>query len=329
MLKEVLAVLALAWPLVAIAQQDDGADATAETIEWPLPWKQGTRIEYDQSYRAVESRDGKQVAITGSDRIVLEIMRVDETGFVQRWTGTDPRIETGDLPESLAATLRATIEAMRDLAIDVQLDKEGAFAGIANLDEIHPRYREAMREMVENLTATGKPDAAAKAAVDRMIDMLTARPVLEQQLADIPAAYNFVSGGGLELDAEYEYEDSGTNPLGGEPIPMRNRLHLTTADDPRFHALTWEVEPDAQAASALAAQAAEQMLAPQAVGQDAGAQEELQQALEQARADAKFTTTVSYLVDKATGVIERMEQVEVKRFGGKDQTTTTLLQRRH
>ena len=59
MLKEVLAVLALAWPLVAIAQQDDGADATAETIEWPLPWKQGTRIEYDQSYRAVESRDGK------------------------------------------------------------------------------------------------------------------------------------------------------------------------------------------------------------------------------------------------------------------------------
>lgn len=274
MLKEVLAVLALAWPLVAIAQQDDGADATAETIEWPLPWKQGTRIEYDQSYRAVESRDGKQVAITGSDRIVLEIVRADEAGFVQRWTGTDPRIETGDLPESLAATLRATIEAMRDLAIDVQLDKEGAFAGIANLDEIHPRYREAMREMVEDLTATGKPDAA-KAAVDRMIDMLTARPVLEQQLSDIPAAYNFVSGGGLELDAEYEYEDSGTNPLGGEPIPMRNRLHLTTADDPRFHALTWEVEPDAQAASALAAQAAEQMLAPQAVGQDAGAQEEL------------------------------------------------------
>ena len=162
-----------------------------------------------------------------------------------------------------------------------------------------------------------------------MIDMLTARPVLEQQLADIPAAYNFVSGGGLELDAEYEYEDSGTNPLGGEPIPMRDRLHLTTAADPRFHALTWEVEPDAQVASALAAQAAEQMLAPQAVGQDAGAQEELQQALEQARADAKFTTTVSYLVDKATGVIERMEQVEVKRFGGKDQTTTTLLQRRH
>lgn len=330
MWKGLMAALLLAAPwAVAAAQQVAEEEAQATDVEWPLPWKPGTRVEYDQSYRTVDVRGGKPWTITGSDRTVLEIVRADQDGFVQRWTGTDPKLDAGELPAPMAAILKATVEGMRDLAIDVRLDGQGAFAGISNMDELHPRYRAAMRAMLDGLSNEGNvPDAATKVALGKMLDTLTARPVFEQQLAEIPAAYNFVAGGGLELDAEYEYEDSGTNPLGGEPIPMRNRMRLGESDDPAFYTLRWEVEPDAEAIAAMVTKFVESMTASMAPKADADEKAEHAQALEAAKANAKFTTTVDYLIEKATGLVERMEHVQMKRFGTKDETTTTLLQRR-
>lgn len=325
----VLLVCAWSGPVARADEARESDQAADDAVTWPLPWRVGVRLEYDQTYRSVSVRNGKPVEITGTDLVSVEIVRADTGGFVQRWTSLAPSLQTDALPADLASTMQAALAAMADIELDVALDEEGSYQGLANLDDVHARYSAALRAMFATLAdKQGTTDAATKATFDNMVGMLTARPVMENQLAEQPAAYNFVAGGGLELDAQYEYDDEGTSPIGGKPIKMKNRLWLGEADDPGLYALRWEVEPDAEATAQMIAEAVRKMLAPQLASAGPEAARQIQTAIDGVRRDAKFTTTVEYLVDRQTGIVERMQHVQVKRFGQKDETTTTTHQRR-
>lgn len=326
------ALLAMAWGGAIAQDGEDAADAGATAaITWPVPWRAGVRVEYDQTYRSESVRNGTTVLVTGSDRTSVEIVRADTGGFVQRWTSHSPKLDTSALPAEMAdmgGTMQAALNAMAGIALDVRLDPEGTYQGIANLDEVHAQYSAALRSMFASLVEKASANEAARDTLENVLDMLTARAVMEQQLGEQPAAYNFVAGGGLELDAQYTYDDEGTSPIGGKPIRMKNRMQLTQAQDPDFYALRWEVEPDLEATTAMIEQAARQMMAPQLEQADAQAAPEFDAALKSLRGNARFATTVDYLIHRDNGIVERMQHVQVKRFGQKDDTTTTTYQRR-
>jgi hypothetical protein len=205
---------AVAFPVVA--QEADG-------VEWPLPWRIGTTLEYDQVYVSTNRRDGQEFTVKATDVARISIERADADGYVQRWVSTDPKYDLSALPEQARLAVTAAAEALRDLPLDVRLNAEGAYLGLVDLETLRQKYRSAMETAFERILQpySDQLPSDGEAILARVIDTLTAPSVVEQQFAELPAAYNFVAGGGLAPGVEYAYEDQGLNPLGGD---LRNTL---------------------------------------------------------------------------------------------------------
>ena len=323
MFREILCVLSLLAP--ALVWADDAAAVKAENpkITWPLPWRAGVVLEYDQSFVSVNKKGDVTVAVSGTDVVRISIDRADTGGFVQRWVSTDPKLDVDQLPAELRTVMTSTAQAFKGLALDVRLDKEGGYQGLLNIAELQPRYRDAMLAiMTKALSLGGKPPKPEDTAmVTRMVDTIAAPAVVETQLAEEPAAYNFVAGGGLAMDTEYEYEDEGANPLGGKPIKMVNTMSLQQAPDQDLYEVHWRVVPDATQTAAMIKQFARDMFKDQKNLPAA----EIEKSLAELSMDAEFSTSVTYLVNKASGIVERMESVQVKRFGSKNETERTVM----
>lgn len=326
MLRGIVCALALLAPALVWADDAPAAQAEGRKVTWPLPWRAGVVLEYDQSFESVDRKGDATVAVKGTDVVRISIERADTEGFVQRWVSTDPKLDVTQLPAEMRAVMTSTVEAFKGLALDVRLDSEGAYQGLLNLAELQPRYRDAMLAMMtRTLSLGGKPPRPEDAAmVTRMVEMITAPAVVENQLAEEPVAYNFVAGGGLSMDTEYEYEDEGTSPLGGKSIGMVNTLSLRQADDPDLYEVHWRVVPDARQTAAMVEQFVRDMFKDQ---KDMPASA-IEKSLAGLSRDAEFSTSVTYLVDKASGIVERMESVQVKRFGSKNETERTVMTRR-
>lgn len=323
MLRGIVCALALLAPALAWADGPPAAQPEDGKVTWPLPWRAGVALEYDQSFESVDRKGDVAVAMKGSDVVRISIERADTGGFVQRWVSTDPKLDGEHLPAELRTVMTSTLQAFKGLALDVRLDREGGYQGLLNLAELQPRFRDAMLAiMTRTLSLDGKPPRPEDTAMmTRMVDTITAPAVVQNQLAEEPAAYNFVAGGGLALDAEYEYEDEGANPLGGKPIRMVNTMSLRQADDPDQYELHWRVVPDAAQTTAMVEQFVRDMFKDQ---KDMPASA-IEKALAGLSRDAEFSTSVTYLIDKASGIVERMESVQVKRFGSKNETERTVM----
>jgi hypothetical protein len=312
---------AVAFPVVA--QEADG-------VEWPLPWRIGTTLEYDQVYVSTNRRDGQEFTVKATDVARISIERADADGYVQRWVSTDPKYDLSALPEQARLAVTAAAEALRDLPLDVRLNAEGAYLGLVDLETLRQKYRSAMETAFERILQpySDQLPSDGEAILARVIDTLTAPSVVEQQFAELPAAYNFVAGGGLAPGVEYAYEDQGLNPLGGESIAMHNTLTMSEPDRLGIYEIRWRIEPDVKALTAAIEHAAEEMLGDALASADAAQQAEAKEAMAAARSNAEFTTTVIYRVDGSSGVVQRMEHVQVKRFANKDETTTNVLRLR-
>lgn len=306
------------------------AQAGAPEIEWPLPWRAGVVLEYDQQYTSTDRRDGRDHTVSATDVVRISIVRADEDGYVQRWVSTDPAYDLTAMPEEMRLAVGTAAEAFRDLPMDVRLDAEGAYVGVLDVAALQSRYREALEQAFADVAGRADPalPAETRALLSKMTDALTAPAVIEQQFAELPAAYNFVAGGGLAPEVEYRYDDTGTSPLGGESIAMRNRMSLAATDDPDVYALHWRIEPDNAAITAIIRRFVDDLMQDQLKA--AGPEQEAAYATAMAELGkrADFNTTVTYLVDGTTGVVQRMEHVQVKRIGNKDETSRTVLTRR-
>lgn len=299
----------------------------ADKVEWPLPWQAGTTLEYDHAYASTNRRDGQEVTIKATDVTRISVERADSDGYVQRWVSTDPKYDLSALPEQARLAITAAAEAMRDLPLDVRLDAEGAYQGLLDVETLRQQYREAMETSFARIMEphADQLPADAEAMIARIIETLTAPAVVEQQFAEIPAAYNFIAGGGLSPGVEYAYEDQGVNPLGGEAIAMHNTLVMSETDRQGVYDVHWRIEPDVQAVAAAIERAAGEMVGDALASASEAQQAEAAEAMATARSGAEFTTTVTYRVDASRGVVQRMEHVQVKRFGNKDETTTNVL----
>lgn len=299
-----------------------------DALSWPLPWRPGMVLTYDQRHESEDSRDGEAVHITSSDVLELHMSPRAGGGWIQRWIGRAPQVQTEGLPPPMQKMMAVAVESFRDLPIDIALGTEGHFDNVANLPDVQPRYRRALQGMFDSMLPEMKDTPAADDArvmFARMVDAMSAPAVLESQLGETPAAYNFISGGGLVPDRRYDYDDEFANPLDGEIIASRNSLLLTRpADDTKTVEVRWTVRPDLDALTAVIARFVDRTLQGQVPEG-----KEREALVAKLKADAEFVTEVTYRVDPQSGIVQRMELVQRKRFGGKQGTDrTTLVLRR-
>ncbi len=304
-------------------------DKTAgDALAWPSPWSVGTTLVYDQHYESSRVEGGATVRIVGSDVTEIVVVQGSDGGVVQRWTGRDPRFTGEGLPEAMESVMEAAVESFRDLALDVALDEDGAYRAITNLEAVAPLYREVLERSIEAGIAAGAGDSAVdeekvaeyRKAMATMVEALSSPKVLEPELASTPAALNFISHGGLVPGRRYIFEDSYANPLGTGDITARHTLLLEPMDDaPGRVGVEWTSQPDpAGVTKALEAFVSTTFGA-------ALSAEELRGAVEGLSGGAHFSTEVRYVVDVATGRVERMEMVETQHLKDRQSTELTRL----
>lgn len=327
-------MLASCLPLSAKEKQAPSKTASIpepDALEWPLPWKPGMVLTYDQHYTSEEAKDDVSVRVTATDVVELRMTPRVGGGWVQSWTGREPKLHSEGLPPQLHRMMAAAVESFRDLSIEVALDAEGHFENIANLPDVQPRFRRTLQGMFDGMLAEmkGKPGSdEAEVTFARMVDAMSAPAVLESQLGETPAVYNFVSGGGLAPDRQYDYADEYANPLDGEMIASANTLRLTRpADAAHLVDVHWIVRPDLDGITGVITRFVDRTLQgqAQAKAQDEKARAKMVAAL---RDGAEFVTEVTYRVDPASGLVQRMDMVQRKRFGVKQETERTTLQLR-
>lgn len=316
---------------LAVGFRQEGEDLAGDRdrVAWPVAPQLGSFLAYDSTYTSV-THDGSdqsaEISATGLARIAVE--EDGEGGFLQRWSSSDTQVELNGLPPEAAAAFEGAITAMDGIVLEARLDQDGHFVSLANLDQVALAYRQVVQVMFDDINASLPVEGGAGSGevdVSGMLDLLASPQVLERQLAELPVAYNFPSGGGLVPGREYAYQDEGTSPLGGDVIPMNNSMLLRSSSEvPGHYEMEWTLLPDPDAMWGAIDGAARQLLGNMAAD-DTEAGEQLEQAMAELGEDAAFTTTVRYRIDAATGIVHRMEHVSTKRFGGREEVETNLL----
>jgi hypothetical protein len=217
--------------------------AVAPTVKWVLPWKAGTMLEYASEDLTTKDLGGRERTRSTSTATV-RISEVSDEGFVQAWSWRDNNyvVEEGDKAEE--AAVREFSAALQDIVLEVQLDADGTYQGLRNLDRITPRLREATLPMIsagmdEKLAAISdeaKREEARKAGqaqVEAILDRMLAPAVVEVMLARNIQWYNALAGIDIEPDQDYEAKLELPSPVGGPAIPVTIVFSLSVSrDDP-------------------------------------------------------------------------------------------------
>lgn len=313
--------IALPWTLAA----KEYSKAPAEVVEWPLPWARGVSLDYDDtSERIIEVKGvGNRVVTTGVTRI--RVIGEDAQGFVQSWTTLDSDTRYEKVSDTGQLMLQELTASMGSMPLEVRLAPDGTYAGIANLDAVHKRFGTVAKPQFERILANGgKPlTGGVRAGLQNVFDLLTTRPVLEMQLSILPAAYNFVSRGGLALEHEYQYQDQGPNPQGGEAYPMTGRMTLHKDElHEGWLMMEWSLGIDREKGGEILAIAARDLLG-DAFLVDGG--KEAQDAVTQMTGNIDIGSSTRFRIDPATGIVQWMQLVQRKRIGDRNEVRTTTL----
>ena len=316
-----VASIALPWALTA----KEYSKAPAQVVEWPLPWAKGVSLDYDDSSERITEVKGigNRVVTTGVTRI--RIIGEDAQGYVQSWTTLDSNTRYEKVSDTGQLMLQELTASMGGMPLEVRLATDGTYAGIANLDAVHKRFSAVAKPQFEKILANGgKPMAeGVRTGLRNVFDLLTTRPVLEMQLSILPVAYNFVSRGGLGLEHEYQYQDQGPNPQGGEAYPMTGRMTLHKDElHEGWLMMEWSLGIDRDKGGEILATAARGLLGDAFL---AAGGKEAQDAIARMAGNIDIGSSTRFRIDPATGIVQWMQLVQRKRVGDRNEVRTTTL----
>lgn len=233
--------------------------AEAEKIKVPLPWKQGQVLHYQVEQVETDTSPGSREKSISTSLIEVKTIEAGKEGFLQHWRGYDNKQEVLEGDKEQAKAIADAMEGLEDLAFVIEMDGEGSYKGMRNLDEVTARLRAAMQPVMLKLVraATEKNTVALepakrKAALDKVeaeanafLDRFSRAQVLEGMLTrDIQTVLNF-SGAELEDDQSYALDTTLENPTGGPPFPAKLTFGLyVDKDAPEDVWLEWTLEID-------------------------------------------------------------------------------------
>jgi len=249
----------------AFAADDVAADAPK--VKWVLPWKADTALTYEVEDLESQTGEGKSTRyrITSTEHVAIE--EAGKDGFVQTWTSENARLEMleGDsVLRSMMDQAQAGAKALEGTALEVQLDNEGTYKGLRNLDAVTKRLRAAMAPMmliageaqVAKIVDAKERDAArakTKADMDGVLDRVFTPAMVEGMVTRNIQGYLSFHGIELEPEQAYELDTELPNALGGAPFPARMQLSMSVdEEDPEDLYVSYDVTVDPEAVARAA-----------------------------------------------------------------------------
>lgn len=321
------ALLAIACALSAQAQNNRHNNDVP--LDWPLPWRAGVALTYDEIHESSKRRGDRVARSVATATTRVSIVQADEDGFLQRWQWSDGNYRFDGVDPSEQAVVQGLAAALQDVPLDVRLDRDGAFLSIGNIGQFRPAIREQLGKALGDAAAGKATTASAeeKRAVERglaaMLDVLTSEAFVSAMLSKQPQAFNFMGAGGLVAGQVVEYEDEGQNPTGGAPFPMQGTLLVShAADAPGFVEARWQLKLHPVKSVPVIADSVGKLLGDALpAGTDAAVRKALPDSID-------IGSDTTYLIEMATGIVHRMVRTERKNIADRQETETTTLRLR-
>ncbi|MGN6153227.1 MAG: hypothetical protein ACTHOH_14660 [Lysobacteraceae bacterium] len=243
-----------------------GTATAAERVRVAVPWTSGQTVAYDDEavHRENGEGDGASVRrITDETRIRVDAAGRD--GYALTWTTHGSRVETVDGDRSLSDLLAPVLDALDEVPVTIELDGDGRYRRVRDLDALVDRVRKAMLPaFLGNLDRSLGVDASGNSKVDkgeRDALLAAARRDLESNMDSIVSRDSVEAGTvsqmrqlsafvGKTLVAGKDYRDAEPilSPVEGRPLPgVRDYTLEIDRDDPGLARLRWTHRFDAKA----------------------------------------------------------------------------------
>lgn len=324
-----MAAVLLAVACAAPVQAQKNRHNNDIALDWPLPWRAGTTLTYDETSESSKRKGDKVERSSATQTTRVSIVRADEEGFLQRWQWSRGDYRFDNIDPAEQAVVRSLVAAFEEVPLDVRLDREGAFVSIANISQFQPVMRDLLGKAMREAAAARTTQASTeeKAAIERglaaMVDKLTSEAFVSTMLSKQAQAFNFMGAGGLVTDQLIEYEDEGENPAGGAPFPMLGTILVSHVPDaPGFVEAHWTVKLHPVKSVPVLADFVGKLLGE---AMPAGADKAIRQAMPKS---IDIGTDTTYLIDTATGIVHRMVRTERKNIADRQETETSTLRLR-
>ncbi len=294
------------------------ADA-AERVRWPIAWKAGDVATYDSESVVREAPDGATSVRRITDRTAIRTVQADDSGYALAWTTQDSRVEAVEGDRSMIDMLAPMLDELDGVEVVVELDREGHYRRVRNLDAVVTKVRAAMLPVfAANLQKMFDVADPKLAKADHEAMLTLARNNLEGSIDDIVTtgsveamsstqAKAITAFVGKPLTVGKRYRDDATmeSPREGLPLQASREYVLSLVDgDPTLARIRWTRTLDPRGDAKML-----WMLVDELVGEDAPA------ARENRPTGLELSEEGMVVFNRQTGVVEMLETMEISRYG--------------
>lgn len=294
------------------------ADA-AERVRWPIAWKAGEVASYDSESVVRETEDGATSVRRVTDRTAIRTLEADDKGYALVWTTQDSRVEAVEGDRSMIDMLAPMLDELDGVEVVVELDRDGHYRRVRNLDAVVTKVRAAMLPVfAANLQKMFDVADPKLAKADHEALLTLARNNLETSIEGIVTtdsvqamssaqAKTITAFVGKPLVVGKRYRDDATmeSPREGLPLQASREYVLSLVDgDPTLARIRWTRTLDPRGDAKML-----WMLVDELAGDDAPA------AREGRPAGLELSEEGMVVFHRDTGAVEMLETIEISRYG--------------
>ena len=226
------------------------AAVAAEQIQWPSPFTSGTVLTYGETTRDRSEGDEPEDVVTRAD-VTVRMASSGDTGGLQRWEWGPARIDVRK-GSTMTRQIYKAIAQSPVPAMEVSLDADGRYAGVANLEVFGAWIRQTLGPAMTTAMADQylADDEASDADEARMLaeefvsdtmDMFAGPEAVEAGVAWTPTVFNAWFGGTWEAGRDYTADVQMPSDTLLRRFPATLTYRFTALDGGKAQ-VTWSTE---------------------------------------------------------------------------------------
>jgi hypothetical protein len=312
-------IYALVCALVCALTLAPSIANAAERVRWPIAWKAGDIASYNSESVVRETEDGATSVRRITDRTTIRAVEAGDSGYALAWTTQDSRVEAVEGDRSMIDMLAPMLDELDGVEVVVELDGDGHYRRVRNLDAVVTRVRAAMLPVfAANLQKMFDGADPKLAKTDQEALLTLARNNLETSIegivttdsvramssAQAKAITAFV-GKPLVVGKRYRDDAPMESPREGLPLQASREYVLSLVDgDPALARIRWTRTLDPRGDAKMLWMLADELARDDAPTDRAGRPTGLE-----------LSEEGMVVFNRNTGAVEMLETIEISRYG--------------
>lgn len=198
----------------------------------------------------IQQWSGEDLVKFDSSSYIAEFRVIDstETSYKVKWTYKNEIFRSLQLSEEITNSLK--IDPV--LEVIYTTDEYGEYTGIENWEDIRKSINQLYDILIPFLTQSGENSGGIEKILNQMKNTFQTKVGIEAFLVPELKVLHFPFGSSLDINKEYEYEDSYPNMFGIDPVKANGKLYLSEVDfEDEYCILIQEVSLDEDSSKSM------------------------------------------------------------------------------